>query len=147
MSSVCTTADPGTASRSRPAKVVFPLELRPSTASATGRSPASITGRSPAGATGRSPTPRSRPSRITTLATSLTSSARHGPASGSSGASRIPTVGSPSLTQTALFRPPRPASHPPATARVSPERLWQGRRAHADPGPERPSGPRAFIRI
>ena len=76
MSSVCTTADPATASRSRAASVVLPLELRPSTATTTGRSPA----------------PRSRPSRITVLATSLTSSVRHGPASGSSGVSRNPTV-------------------------------------------------------
>jgi hypothetical protein len=37
MPSVCTTADPATASRSLAARVVLPLELRPSTASTTGR--------------------------------------------------------------------------------------------------------------
>jgi hypothetical protein len=37
MSSVCTMADPATASRSRAARVVLPLALRPSTASTTGR--------------------------------------------------------------------------------------------------------------
>jgi len=71
MSSVCTTADPATTSRSRPASVVLPLELRPSTASTTGR--------------WRAPSPW--PGCIRVATATVSDSARHGPASGSSGAS------------------------------------------------------------
>ena len=75
-SSVCTTADPVTTCRSRAASVVLPLELRPSTASTTGRRPE----------------PLPWPSCTTVAATTVSSSARHGPASGSSGASRSATT-------------------------------------------------------
>src|SRR5689334_16800338 len=67
MSSVCTTAEPGTAFWSRPASVVLPPELRPSTARTTGQ-------RLPA---------RWRPRRIRPSATAASGSTRQGPASGS----------------------------------------------------------------
>jgi hypothetical protein len=92
MSSVCTTADLSMTLCSRAASVVLPLELRPSMTSTTGRWLA----------------PLSWPSCIRSAATVVNSSARHGPASGSSGAScRVTEV---SVTHTGR------GSHPAAPA-------------------------------
>ena len=71
MSSVCTTAEPGTASPIRAASVVLPALLRPSTARMTGRPD----------------TTRLGPRPISASITAVSDSARHGPASGSSRAS------------------------------------------------------------
>src|SRR4029077_3679512 len=71
MSSVWMTADPGTSPVLPPASVVLPLLLRPSTASTAGRPEL----------------PWSGLRLVTALTTVLSNSTRHGPASGSSGAS------------------------------------------------------------
>ena len=71
MSSVWMTTDPGTARPIRAASVVLPTLLRPSMARTTGRLRVAL--------------PGSR--RVIAASRVLSSSARHGPASGSSGAS------------------------------------------------------------
>ena len=71
MSSVCTTAEPGSAPAIRAASVVLPALLRLSTARMTGRPD----------------TTRPGPRPISPSMTAVSNLARHGPASGSSWAS------------------------------------------------------------